>query len=84
MWGVRSHEICALQVHSVIGQQATLFQPRQCFLGQSGRGNNWAFGYSQLMPSSLAAAAPERSPLRMDTGPQWDQRVGALRKPLNP
>ncbi|EFJ50878.1 Eta tubulin [Volvox carteri f. nagariensis] len=48
-----------------------LFSRQQCYMGQSGRGNNWAFGYNQLNVGSqtsgystaTAAARPVSQPL---------------------
>ncbi|KAG2453739.1 hypothetical protein HYH02_001950 [Chlamydomonas schloesseri] len=34
-----------------------IFSRQQCYLGQSGRGNNWAFGYNQINASAAAGGA---------------------------
>ncbi|KAL6748513.1 Eta tubulin [Haematococcus lacustris] len=44
-------------VQQVLASSSTgsnLFSRERCYLGQSGRGNNWAFGYSQWQPRSQA------------------------------
>ncbi|KAL6746677.1 Eta tubulin [Haematococcus lacustris] len=44
-------------VQQVLASSSTgsnLFSRERCYLGQSGRGNNWAFGYTQWQPRSQA------------------------------
>ncbi|GIL70377.1 hypothetical protein Vretifemale_1138 [Volvox reticuliferus] len=49
-----------------------LFSRKQCYMGQSGRGNNWAFGYNQLdviSSQGSAATRPVSQPTRITSGP---------------
>ncbi|KAG2493460.1 hypothetical protein HYH03_008277 [Edaphochlamys debaryana] len=55
-----------------------LFSRQQCYVGQSGRGNNWAFGYNQLRNAdpSAAGAVPYGRPAAAGggttaLGPAW-------------
>jgi len=50
-------------VDSVVsGGTASLFARSRCYLGQSGRGNNWAFGYGQVLGGSSRAAPKAQQP----------------------
>ncbi|GLI58867.1 hypothetical protein VaNZ11_000635 [Volvox africanus] len=58
-------------VNAVLAADAEgLFSRKQCYMGQSGRGNNWAFGYNQLnVITSSAVTRPGSQPTRIAPGP---------------
>ncbi|GAX78151.1 hypothetical protein CEUSTIGMA_g5593.t1 [Chlamydomonas eustigma] len=72
-------------VHAVLNHDAQgLFSRRRCFLGHSGRGNNWAYGYSQMFTgrtdggkshlksqSAAAAGIPSASGAALHSAP-WN------------
>ncbi|KAJ9518405.1 hypothetical protein QJQ45_018419 [Haematococcus lacustris] len=52
---IASSHLLWQQVQQVLASSSTgsnLFSRERCYLGQSGRGNNWAFGYTQWQPRS--------------------------------
>ncbi|KAJ9518382.1 hypothetical protein QJQ45_010294 [Haematococcus lacustris] len=52
---IASSNLLWQQVQQVLASSSTgsnLFSRERCYLGQSGRGNNWAFGYTQWQPRS--------------------------------
>jgi tubulin delta len=51
---------------------STFYDKRRAFVGQSGRGNNWAFGYNQLISSS--SDDPQRRQ-KTSASPSWNSNV---------
>lgn len=49
-----------------------MFDRRRCFVGASGRGNNWAFGYRQLAAEAGASGASGGAGARPQASGAWD------------
>lgn len=62
-------------VNAVLAQdRAGIFSRSRCFLGQSGRGNNWAFGYRQLAPVGGGTRQPASA---ASGGARWNSSTAA-------
>lgn len=63
-------------VNSVLRlDSSNLFRRDRCFMGQSGRGNNWAFGYQQMSTTSVNAQPRHRAIWRFQLASE-DDRTG--------
>ncbi|KAG2445658.1 hypothetical protein HXX76_000267 [Chlamydomonas incerta] len=59
-----------------------IFSRQQCYLGQSGRGNNWAFGYNQINASAAGAGAtPYSKPAAQQPAGGWPRSGGSALGP---
>ena len=53
-----------------LGSLGQHYDKRRTFVGQSGRGNNWAFGYNQII--SQASQANQQKQRKAEQAPSWN------------